>query len=135
MTKQEFQSVPRKQILVEVSSGEISIETGADGAYLLFNCDCIDALPYCKAQCCALLGTTVELEELEILDDLVELDYSGTPVMKRDADGFCACLNRDTRTCSIYEQRPQTCRQFHCTKGAEMRGWKLSNIVHRQNVR
>lgn len=131
-----FPAVPRKQLIAKVPSGEIRIELGADGAYLMFDCDCLHALPYCKAQCCALKGTTVDPDEYnegkyeaEWADDLEVM------VMKRDADGFCYALNRCTRTCEIYEDRPRTCQDFHCTRGANQRGWKLSNIVHRHSNR
>ena len=126
---------PRTQLITEVDSGTISFQLGSDGVWLRFDCDCADALPYCQAQCCALIGTVVFPDE--IIDKLVpetgvELDNKSRWVMKRESDGFCECLDRQTRTCNIYENRPQTCRQFHCTRGAEQRGWKQTNYVHRQ---
>jgi hypothetical protein len=126
-----FPPIPRKTVLKELPSGEIRMESGADGAWLLFDCDCLDALPYCKAQCCGLIGTVVFPEELETKELPVEFDGE-TLVMARDADGFCSCLNRETRTCEVYEDRPMTCQQFHCTRGASQRGWKLANSVNRQ---
>ncbi|WP_445249022.1 YkgJ family cysteine cluster protein [Microcoleus sp. OTE_8_concoct_300] len=137
----EFSKVNHETVLKEFydtdgeKTGEIRLELGADGVYIQFDCDCIDALPYCQAQCCALIGTAV------LPDELLEFNY---PVdvspeseveitMKRSADGFCKCLNRESRTCNIYENRPNTCKTFHCTRGAEVRGWKLSNRVHRQS--
>lgn len=127
---------PRTQILKEVPSGTIELQLGSDGVYLRFDCECVDALPYCQAQCCALIGTTVFPEELSnhlVSTSDVTTDNSGRYVMKRDSDGFCKCLDRQSRTCDIYENRPQTCRQYHCTRGAENRGWKLNNYVHRQS--
>lgn len=131
-----FPKVERVKVIASVPSGEIRIEQGADGAWLLFDCDCKDALPYCQAQCCALIGTKVQPEEEERLGALIEWDdIHGMVIMKRDADGFCTCLNRETRTCNIYEQRPHTCRAFHCTRGAGVRGWKLSNSVNMQSLK
>lgn len=116
-------------------TGLISFDTGADGTYIRFDCDCLDALPYCKAQCCALVGTRVYPHEVENFDfPLEEEDYDGSLVMRRDPDGFCHCLDKNSRQCKIYENRPETCRSFHCTRGARMRGWKLSNRVHRHSV-
>jgi hypothetical protein len=131
----QLPQVPRVQVVAKVPTGEIRIETGADGAWLLFDCECTDALPYCKAQCCALLGTVVSPSELEKVDYAVDLDHNiGAFVLQRDADGFCAYLDRGCRACGIYDDRPQTCRDFHCTRGATQRGWKLNNAVHRQSM-
>ena len=127
-------TVPRKLTLLTVPSGEIRVEDGSDGTYLLFDCDCLDALPICRAQCCALVGTVVLEEETEALQGLIEEDFfRGEYVMKRDADGRCTCLNRETKTCEIYDKRPLTCQKYHCTKGNLNRGWKLANHVTRQS--
>ncbi len=123
--------VPRKTTLVTVPSGEIRTEWGADGTYLVFDCDCLDALPWCKAQCCGLKGTVVHMEELgELLGVTILNEMSGRYEMKRDCDGFCTCLDRDKRLCTIYEQRPQTCQDFHCSRGLQ-RGHPLPNSVSR----
>ena len=141
LTPNSLPTVPRYQVLKEFfddngKSGEIRLELGADGVWIQFDCECTDALPYCQAQCCALIGTAVLPEELANFD--YPVDYSpedSTPfTMQRDADGFCKCLDRSSRACSIYENRPQTCRAFHCTRGADVRGFKLSNRVIRQSV-
>lgn len=124
--------LPRTQILVTVPSGEVRIEDGADGAYLVFDCDCLDALPYCRAQCCGLRGTCVHPEEIEHAGYKVDWDEEMQRfVLHRDADSMCHYLNRESKTCDIYENRPQTCRDFHCSRGALMRGWKLANSVSR----
>ncbi|MFB2833479.1 YkgJ family cysteine cluster protein [Floridanema evergladense] len=123
--------VPRKTVLVTVPSGEIRTESGADATYLVFDCDCLDALPWCKAQCCSLKGTVVHMEELtELLGKTILNDVHGRYEMKRECDGFCTCLDRDKRLCTIYEQRPQTCQDFHCSRGLQ-RGWPLPNTVSR----
>lgn len=132
-------NIPFRAVLAQVPSGEIAIERGADGAYLQFDCDCLDALPYCQAQCCALKGIVVLPEE-----EGIELNNSPYPLvwndnmnfweMKKSADGYCACLDRETRRCGVYEQRPATCKEFHCTKGHGVRGWKLPNQVIRHST-
>lgn len=116
-------------------TGQITSQVGADGVWIQFDCECTDALPTCKAACCALRGTYLTPEEasLDFYDCFVE-EESGLPVLRRDADGWCTYLDRDTRRCSIYENRPQTCQKFHCTRGANVRGWKLSNAVHRHSI-
>ena len=116
-------------------TGQITSQVGADGVWIQFDCACTDALPTCKAACCALRGTYLNPEEAAsgFYDCFVD-EESGLPVLRRDADGWCTYLDRDTRRCSIYENRPQTCRSFHCTRGASVRGWKLSNAVHRHSI-
>jgi hypothetical protein len=129
----DFPSVPQRHVLKRVPSGEIATEIGADGIFLRFDCDCIDALPVCQAQCCALPGTVILPEELsEVNFPAAYDDELKVWVLERSSDGFCVCLDRRTRMCQIYEDRPQTCKAFHCTKGASQRGWKIPNSVYRQ---
>lgn len=128
--------IDRKTILKEVKSGTISAELGADGTYLRFDCDCLDALPICKAQCCALIGTIVTFDEMnDLFEELCDF-HEGMKafLLKRDSDGFCTCLDRTTRRCTIYEDRPNTCQEYHCTRGVGNRGWKLANSVTRQSM-
>ena len=131
-----FPLIPRKTVLKSFSDGgEIRLELGADGTWLQFDCECADALPYCHAQCCALIGTTVLPDELAEFNYPVDFDPTNSSfVLHRDADGFCACLNREKRTCDIYDHRPQTCKNFHCTRSADTRGWKLANHVSRHSM-
>lgn len=127
--------IDRRYTLSKVASGEIAIEQGADGIFLRFDCDCIDALPVCQAQCCGLRGTAVSSEELELINYPVDYDDQlGVYVLARSSDGFCACLDRRSRMCAIYDQRPDTCKEFHCTKGSSQRGWKIPNKVFRQDI-
>lgn len=136
----QFPSISNQSTLKEFfkdghKTGEIRLELGADGVWLQFDCECIDALPYCQAQCCALIGTAVLPEELLQFNYPVDITLNSETeiIMQRSADGFCKCLNRKSRTCDIYENRPETCKAFHCTRGADVRGWKLGNRVNRQS--
>lgn len=123
--------VPRKTTLMTVPSGEIRTEAGADGLYLVFDCDCIDALPICKAQCCGMKGTVVQFDEIpELLGMTILNDIHNRHEMKRDCDGLCCALDRDTRLCTIYEKRPFTCQDFHCSRGLQ-RGWQLPRGISR----
>lgn len=45
-------------------------------------------------------------------DRYVESDEWGGRTMARLEDGWCAALNRDTLTCTIYPRRPLICREF-----------------------
>lgn len=126
--------VPHITVLKKLPSGEIRIETGADGAYLVFDADCLDCLPYCRAQCCAMVGTVIYPDEIAESGLLTDFDPSmGQSVLRRDADGRCHYLDRGSCTCSVYEDRPRTCQAFHCSRGVDVRGWKLPNGAHRHS--
>lgn len=128
------EKVYRMTSVLNVPSGQIRTEIGADGIYILFDCDCQDALPFCKASCCGLPGTYVMPHEIPGLNEVAEKLLRTIVVyqpqeryayqMRRDADGFCSCLNRDKRLCEIYDERPKVCQDFHCSKGVN-RGWKF----------
>jgi Fe-S-cluster containining protein len=40
------------------------------------------------------------------------VEREGAQFMDQHGDGTCVALDRQTRLCTIYEQRPQTCRIF-----------------------
>lgn len=64
----------------------------------------------CPAVCCRL---TVVLMPDEVQPaHLVDTDDRGLAVMRRDADGWCAALDREHMRCGIYETRPSICRKF-----------------------
>lgn len=139
---EQIERIPRVHVLKEFRdsetgeiTGQITSSIGSDGTWIQFNCSCLDALPTCFAQCCALRGTYLTEEEANTgeFDCYPEPD-TGLPVLRRDSDGFCVYLDRDTRRCSIYESRPIACQKFHCTRAADTRGWKLANHVDRQST-
>ncbi|MBK8524184.1 MAG: YkgJ family cysteine cluster protein [Betaproteobacteria bacterium] len=39
-------------------------------------------------------------------------DEWGGEVMRRLDDGWCAALDRETLLCTIYERRPNVCREY-----------------------
>ena len=136
-----IKAIPRVTVIQEFKdeqgecTGQITSQSGADGAWIQFDCECTDALPICRAQCCSLRGTFLTDEEAMSGEyDCFTDPQSGIAQLRRDADGACTYLDRNTRQCSIYETRPNTCRQFHCTRGADVRGWKLSNGVARHSI-
>ncbi len=65
----------------------------------------------CSALCCRL---TVVLGPLDVAvpPELTIQTASGLRVMAHGTDGYCIALGADGRSCSIYEQRPQDCRNF-----------------------
>ena len=72
----------------------------------------LDDLPACTScgNCCHLL---VELAAQG--DDVPEefvVEHSGVRCMDQRGDGACIALDPVTRLCTIYERRPQVCRDF-----------------------
>ncbi len=64
----------------------------------------------CRACCC-------QLEVILMGDDsvprhLTHEDEWGGEVMRRLDDGWCVALDRDTMLCTIYERRPDVCREY-----------------------
>jgi Fe-S-cluster containining protein len=73
----------------------------------------LDDLPACAGcgQCCHL---TVELCPLD--DDVPEqlvVEHGGVRCMEQRGDGACVALDPVSRLCTIYERRPQICRDFN----------------------
>lgn len=50
------------------------------------------------------------LGDTRVPDHFVIYDTRGGEVLERLDDGWCAALDRDRLCCSIYEYRPQVCR-------------------------
>lgn len=73
--------------------------------------DPADHLPACAGcgLCCHLV---VELRASDIVPAHLVADRNGVDCMDQQSDGACVALDRVTRLCTIYEQRPQTCRDF-----------------------
>lgn len=64
----------------------------------------------CDAICCRL---TVVLAPADAIPaHLRAATTEGVAVMARDADGWCAALDRGRMRCSLYDERPQDCRRF-----------------------
>ena len=64
----------------------------------------------CEACCCRL--EVILLTDTGVPRKYIHTDQWGGQVMARLDDGWCAALDRETYSCSIYEQRPLVCREF-----------------------
>ena len=64
----------------------------------------------CRANCCKL--EVILMGDDDVPDRFVHIDRWGGHVMARLDDGWCAALDRDTMLCSIYERRPNVCRDY-----------------------
>jgi Fe-S-cluster containining protein len=81
-----------------------------DGQLINYTSD--DGIPACAGcgKCCHLV---VELHPLT--DDVPPeyvVEHNGVRCMDQRGDGACVALDLTTRLCTIYDRRPQTCRDF-----------------------
>jgi hypothetical protein len=68
-------------------------------------------LPPCAGcgRCCHLV---VELRPGDDVPEEFVVDRGGTRCMDQHGDGACIALDPATRLCTLYERRPQTCRDI-----------------------
>ncbi len=64
----------------------------------------------CDACCCRL--EVMLISDTGVPEHFIEMDRWGGMIMKRLDDGWCSALDRNTLMCSIYEKRPQICRDL-----------------------
>lgn len=64
----------------------------------------------CQACCCRL--EVMVLTDTGVPEKYLQTDQWGGKVMARLEDGWCAALDRETMSCTIYDNRPWVCREF-----------------------
>ncbi len=64
----------------------------------------------CGACCCRM--PVLVLGDPRVPERYVEEDENGMTIMAQGDDGWCVALDRNTLLCTIYEWRPQICRDF-----------------------
>src|SRR5690606_32369785 len=64
----------------------------------------------CAALCCRLKVVLVATDLIPA--HLVDPRDGAPSMMRRDASGWCAALDRATHRCTIYARRPAACRRF-----------------------
>jgi Fe-S-cluster containining protein len=74
-------------------------------------------LPACAGcgRCCHLV---VELRPGDSVPEEFVTEHNGARCMDQRGNGACVALDPVTMLCTIYEQRPQTCRDF--SRGSEI---------------
>lgn len=77
--------------------------------YIPVNCE--ERLHICEAACCR-LGFALSTEEVE--RGQVRWDLGQPYFIRHEKDGHCTHISRDTLGCTIYDERPQVCRQYSC---------------------
>jgi uncharacterized protein len=64
----------------------------------------------CEALCCR--QQVVLIDDPDVPEHFTDWSDWGGQVMRRLDDGWCAALDRNTMRCTIYEVRPQICRDY-----------------------
>ena len=64
----------------------------------------------CQACCCRL--EVMLITDTGVPERFIATDQWGSQTMARLDDGWCAALDRNTMSCSIYQKRPFICREF-----------------------
>jgi Fe-S-cluster containining protein len=64
----------------------------------------------CRAYCCRL--EVIIITDTGVPDAHISRDEWGAETMLRLDDSWCSAIDRETFTCSIYENRPLICREF-----------------------
>jgi Fe-S-cluster containining protein len=55
----------------------------------------------------------VELRPGDAVPEAMVVEHDGARCMDQRGDGACVALDALTRLCTIYADRPQTCREFN----------------------
>ncbi|MDB6168897.1 MAG: hypothetical protein JWM88_1761 [Verrucomicrobia bacterium] len=74
--------------------------------------DLLNEIPECAGcgRCCRLVAELTDLDT-GVPEELV-VEHDGVRCMEQRGDGACVALDPITRLCSIYDHRPQVCRDF-----------------------
>jgi len=55
----------------------------------------------------------VELRAGDLVPEEFVVQHNGVRCMEQRGDGACVALDPVTQLCTLYETRPQTCREFN----------------------
>jgi Fe-S-cluster containining protein len=73
--------------------------------------DCAARMHLCKARCCTL---SFELSDQDLDEGGIRWELDEPYLIRHDADGYCAHIDRATLGCTVYDKRPAACRGFDC---------------------
>jgi hypothetical protein len=73
--------------------------------------DCDRRIPLCGAACCKL---PFALSREDIREGVLRWDLGHPYMIAQGLDHTCVHLDRETRRCGVYEQRPIPCRGYDC---------------------
>lgn len=72
---------------------------------------CEELIPICQARCCKL---SFPLSTQDLDEGVIRWDLGRPYLIRHDDDGHCTHLDRTTRGCGVYHQRPAVCRRYDC---------------------
>lgn len=119
--------------IAKVASGTVDLVWNGVFASVQFNADCTDVLHLCHGMCCTRrAGFVVELEENEKGGRYFSVPHPtrpGVEILRSKNDGS-RCIYQDDAKCTIYQDRPKMCRQWHCSP----EGQKLDTEIERRDA-
>ena len=75
--------------------------------------DCATLLPLCRGRCCAM---DVSLSAQDVAEGKLEWDLHQPYLLRKNPEsGYCAHVD-EHRNCSVYDERPGTCRAYDCRR-------------------
>jgi hypothetical protein len=75
--------------------------------------DCENRIALCRGACCR-LSFALSVQDLE--EGRVRWDLGRPYMIRHDEDGYCHHVERTTKRCGLYENRPIVCRAYDCRK-------------------
>lgn len=78
----------------------------------------------CRAVCCSFIFA---LTKRDVSRGIIKWNPKRPYFIARDEDGYCPHLDRNTLQCTIYEDRPERCRNYDCRKDVSVwEDWEKS---------
>lgn len=75
--------------------------------------DCENRIALCRGACCR-LSFALTVQDLE--EGRVKWDLGRPYMIRHDEDGYCHHVERESKRCQLYENRPVVCRAYDCRK-------------------
>lgn len=75
--------------------------------------DCENRIALCRGACCR-LSFALTVQDLE--EGRVKWDLGRPYMIRHDEDGYCHHVERTSKRCQVYENRPVICRGYDCRK-------------------
>jgi len=73
--------------------------------------DCASRLHLCRASCCRI---PFALSKQDLQEKVIRWDLGEPYMIEHGEDGYCVHLDRCTKGCGVYQQRPVPCRGYDC---------------------
>lgn len=75
--------------------------------------DCENRIAQCRGACCR-LSFALTVQDLE--EGRVKWDLGRPYMIRHDEDGYCHHVERTSKRCQVYSNRPVVCRAYDCRK-------------------